>query len=297
MMIPVKTAQWVASRFYGKGLGKYPFLVELQRVILDLLTPKYRVTTINGYKLKVGLKMGGIGWSILRHEYEPMTTLVFKNILRKLTHTSCVVDVGANIGYYTLLAAKEGFKTYAIEPNPEAFKLLVENCKLNDVWGATALYVWGVTALWGAAWDIDCTRPLGVCKEAGACSLVNLDKVNPGHKPEYDVMVNCIRLDSIPMDNVGLVKIDVEGAELNVLRGMRSLLQLGIPYLLVECWSAGLKANGDSVEELLDFLRGYDLSLIDEHRSKIRKEVTTDDVMAYYQAYNDGAMILAEKRR
>ncbi len=169
-------AKWVTSRFYGKGLGKYPFLVKAQQVMLDLLTPKYKTTTINGYKLKVGMKMGGIGRQIVfEHRYEPVTTTVFNALLGEISPQSVVVDVGAHIGYYSILAGKEGFKVYAFEPNPETYRLLEYNCRLNNLHN--------IRTYWAAAWDIACTRLLGVCREAGAGSLVNLDKLETSNKP------------------------------------------------------------------------------------------------------------------
>jgi hypothetical protein len=66
-----------------------------------------------------------------------------------------------------------------------------------------------------------------------------------------------------------LVKIDVEGAELKVLHGMEGVLRAGSPVLFVEVHPDGLRALGDSSEDLLSFLfgLGYEVVEVVAHRS------------------------------
>ena len=63
--------------------------------------------------------------------YEPLETRIFKRLINR---NDVVFDVGANIGYYTLIATKlvgEKGRVFAFEPEPTNFSLLEKNVKLN----------------------------------------------------------------------------------------------------------------------------------------------------------------------
>jgi hypothetical protein len=82
---------------------------------------------VNGHKMYI--PTGNIGCGIA--PYEPETTAVFLSLI---TDGDVVVDLGAHVGYYTLLAARrvgpEG-RVFAFEPNPDNFRLLVKNIESN----------------------------------------------------------------------------------------------------------------------------------------------------------------------
>ena len=67
-------------------------------------------------------------FSLLDGVYEPNTTAVFSSLIDKGT---TVVDVGANLGYYTLLAAKVAKKVHAFEPEPDNFEMLSKSVERN----------------------------------------------------------------------------------------------------------------------------------------------------------------------
>jgi hypothetical protein len=86
---------------------------------------------------------------------------------------------------------------------------------------------------------------------------------------------------------VGLIKIDVEGAEVKVLTGARNLLERYHPVLVVECWEDGLKASGNTIEGLFALLKasGYDrIDMINEHEKKVvpaRPELIREHFIKY----------------
>lgn len=73
------------------------------------------------------------------------------------------------------------------------------------------------------------------------------------------LQVDCKRLDDIvPADlHIGFMKIDVEGGELNVLRGGEGILQRCRPNILFECAQAGLDAYDFSSKDIYDFFTGH----------------------------------------
>ena len=141
-----------------------------------------------------------------------------------------VLDVGANIGFITVRAARavgsQG-RVIAIEPHPERFHYLERNIALNDLTNVTCVQC-AIGAEKGrlTLFDVDPTlgpRPLDV-------------SIQPGRGTEFEVPMRTLDelLDELgnPPD-ISLVKIDVEGYESDVLAGMPRLLSTR-PRLVVE---------------------------------------------------------------
>jgi FkbM family methyltransferase len=136
-----------------------------------------------------------------------------------------VVDVGANVGVYSLLAAgRADVEVWAYEPSSLAFDRLVENVELNRLGGRIHV------------------RHAAVGAEAGVGRLtLGLDTTNrlvpdDGAPPGAVETVDVVRLDDdLPsLDGVTLLKIDVEGGELAVLDGAGKLLGASRPAVIVE---------------------------------------------------------------
>jgi len=136
------------------------------------------------------------------------------------------IDVGANIGRYSLFLAKKFPKVnvVAIEPGPEAFLALVKGIKINGLNNVIALNV--------AAFDIDGFVTLYRKHSPSISSIVSKENAFQAIK------VASRRLDSIikelDINQVDIVKIDVEGAELHVLQGFRSSITRFKPRIIIE---------------------------------------------------------------
>ena len=140
-----------------------------------------------------------------------------------------VVDVGANYGYYTLLAASHvGWNgramtaghVYAFEPNPRSFEVLTKNIRVNGLQSI-------VRAHQAAA--LDAPRKLALyCPQNFAADSSLFPPVG---QPEADgpagqrPMIEAVRLDQVITEPVDLMKIDAEGSEPLVFRGMRGILE------------------------------------------------------------------------
>ncbi len=185
--------------------------------------------------------------------WEPhMTNLV----QRLLSPGMTFVDVGANFGWFTLVAAaKVGprGKVIAVEANPETYDLLATNVEINGV----ADYV----ATWKrAAWHERAVLDFHVMKKhKGSASL--RPEVEDSARAFNDE-TETIRVEALCLDDmidadtpVHLVKIDAEGAEPNVLRGMRKTIErnkeLCITVEFAACWypDGGAKRFLDEIEE------------------------------------------------
>ena len=150
--------------------------------------------------------------------YERDTVELFRKIVRP---GMIFMDVGAYVGFYTLLVARlvgPGGRVYAFEPNPEAFRVLQRNVEENG-------YQDRVRAMPKAVSNSVKRVKLYVPDEkVGEASFYADERINA-----KDIEVKTIVLDEFLAGEccpkVHLVKIDVEGAEVEVLEGMRETIR------------------------------------------------------------------------
>lgn len=181
-------------------------------------------------------------------EWEHWDTL---RLIQTIEPGWAVVDVGANLGYYTLLAAlltgPEG-RVYAFEPAPSTFKTLLRNIELNaapnvEVYEAALSDTHGVVSLIeGAQDDFNRIGPAGegARREAPCWTL--------------DQFVEANRI-----QRVDLVKVDIEGAEHKFLLGARKTIQRFRPIIVIELNPATLSLYGSTVQDVVRELEGYKL--------------------------------------
>jgi FkbM family methyltransferase len=152
------------------------------------------------------------------------------------------LDVGAHVGKYTLRAAvsvgNEG-KVIAVEPDKDNFDVLVRNIALNGLSNCVPLNL--------AAYSSDGE----VLLFKGADSAVHSIKEDFG-EGSYKVKARALDnvLEEIGVKRLDLVKIDVEGAELEVLEGMEKTLKKQNPTLIIEI----LRRDEDKVLDYLSHL-------------------------------------------
>lgn len=166
------------------------------------------------------------------YEFEDMSFL-----LHFLRSTDQFIDVGANIGSYTVLGSSEvGADTIALEPVPATFKILKSNIALNEIGGKVSCLN---VACGSAKGSTKFTASLGANNHVATEKEVNTIEV-PVEK--FD--------DFIQLTKPTLVKIDVEGFETEVLNGMsHSLSNEHLKAIIIE-----LNGSGDRY--------GYDEMLI-----------------------------------
>ncbi|HEX5725970.1 MAG TPA: FkbM family methyltransferase [Longimicrobiaceae bacterium] len=154
--------------------------------------------------------------------YEPQETA----LLRALLGPGAVfVDVGANWGYFSLLAAHRvgpGGRVLALEPDPRLFAVLRDNLAANGLRHAVALPL--------AAAEAPGTLALAGYEEAGGnWGVSSVVTAAAEAAPRFAVQGARVDdvLDAQGVGRVDLLKLDVEGAELLALRGMRAGLAAG----------------------------------------------------------------------
>ena len=178
--------------------------------------------------------------------WSPEVTALFQKWIRPGDH---VVDIGANVGYFSLLASLlvgSSGRVTSFEPNPTVFAQLQANIERNG---------FSVFAHEAACSDTEGTLQLYV-NEAGNSGESSLSQENAsGH---FSHNVRCVIPDAVleGSPEASFVKIDVEGAEMLVLRGLRRTLAVAHPLLCLEMDDRKLKSMGTTSEELVDYLAG-----------------------------------------
>jgi FkbM family methyltransferase len=154
------------------------------------------------------------------------------------------IDVGANVGTYTLWAAEHGAEVIALEPAADTFALLQENIALNR---------YQVTALQAAAGDHCGTARFTAGLDAGNSLAA-----------EGPALTKLVTIDSLIADrSVAGMKVDVEGFELDVLRGAaRALAEHRIGLIQLEWNHASLFAVGRDRRPVAELLAGHGYRLL-----------------------------------
>jgi FkbM family methyltransferase len=188
--------------------------------------------------------------NLLRHHLRPNMTFV---------------DVGANLGEITLLAAKrltEG-RVLAFEPMPRAFAELSRNVALNNLTGVELFNI--------GLFDKTASLPMYQKKDI-IFGTINegVPSLFPAGDDPQNVMVPLRRFDDVAHEcglaRLDVMKIDVEGAELMVLRGAECFIKRFRPLIIVELCDVNLQKAGYTVEELVNYFGSlqYDVQTLDD---------------------------------
>jgi FkbM family methyltransferase len=154
------------------------------------------------------------------------------------------LDVGANLGLYTYFLARACRHVYAFEPNPNPLRALRAVADAN----VTVLAV----ALSDKSGEADLAIPRG--RRGWSNNGATISHGFPGRS--LTLKVPCRRIDDLGLDGIGIIKVDVEGFEKEVLLGARETLKRDRPVLLVENEIAHVGGKFAEVFELLASL-GY----------------------------------------
>jgi FkbM family methyltransferase len=243
MLVPlaIRRPLWHARSLTGKILS-LNWRGEWRRAQVDRLLqqaePIARIK-LGSIHMVVDLRDIGVGRPLyMQRRYEPCeTSLLTKLLLPGQTF----IDVGANIGYFSILAAKKvgsSGRVLAIEPEPHNFELLSQNVKINQLCNVTLANVAlgespGTAQLFCSPQNFGDHR-LYADADSGDRQAVNATMVR------LDDLI-----DQYGLTSVDLIKMDVQGYECYVLAGMRRLLGTNRRLrVLTEFWPFGMRHAG-----------------------------------------------------
>jgi FkbM family methyltransferase len=225
-------------------------------------------------------------------EWERQQTLLFESLL---SEDMVFVDVGAHIGYYTLLAARRvgaRGRVYAFEPAPDNFRVLARNIGQNGLTNVVA-------------------EPLAVARRRSRASFTLSDNDSASHslagalQGGRRVEVETISLDeyfSGSRGRIDVVKLDAEGVELAILEGMQEVLARNPDLILfTEIYPRAMEAFGNSPDDFLAALArlGFSVTPFEEARPN-EQQLAPHDFPAFLgdlRARKTGANLLCRRKK
>lgn len=253
------------------GIEKFNFVKYANKVIASKLKTNFGI--IQGNKMVLD-KNDSLCLSI-KGIYEPFGTETVKKLIKE---GDTVLDLGANIGYYALIFAKlvgETGKVFAFEPEPTNFDLLKKNVELNGYKNVVLIQK-------------------AVLNKKGKVKFYIRDDNKIGssiyNREDSD---KCITVESISLDEyfkdysgkIDFIKVDVEGAEKYVLKGMHNLLNKNKTInIFTEFYPAGFEKCKTEPKEYLNALIKHNFKLynIDEETKKL--EPVNESILERYTA-------------
>lgn len=191
--------------------------------------------------------------------YETETTSLFESLVKP---GAGVLDIGAHVGYFSLLAARgtgSTGKVYAFEPEPQNYQLLLRNIGSNGYTNVVA-------------------TQKAVCDKIGSTTLFLTSLDNGRHSTyQHDLpKTGSVTVETTTLDDflavkgwprIDLAKVDVEGAEMDVLGGMGLLLDNSPDLKLIVEFSPSLLVNaGVTPQQFLEELasKGFEIARISD---------------------------------
>jgi FkbM family methyltransferase len=209
---------------------------------------------VGGVELLADAADAAVTPGLLSGRYEVHLSTVFE---KYCTSGMTVVDVGANLGYYSLLASRlvgPSGRVVALEPNSENCRLLLSSLRLNDITNVQLLPVAADTATGWAYYSTHVGSNGGLIEDGELLS-------HPG------TIVPTFRLDELVEGPVGFLKMDVEGAEGRVVRGATRIIERDRPIVTTELKDEMLRrVSGTTVADYLGYFEklGYAPTLLEK---------------------------------
>lgn len=277
----------------GKHLDRFPMTRKIFRFLCQRLSPRGLILTeAEGHSMYIRL---GDGWDMSTlllyggtHYGGRTRTELFKKEV-KLGMT--VVDLGAHVGYFSLLAAKlvgEKGRVFAFEPAPDNYTLLTKNIAINGYKNVIPIQK-------------------AVSNESGQIRLLLADDssqhtILPSSQTAEFVIVDSITLDEFFKDKdckIDVIKMDIEGAEMSALEGMANIIKENENLrIFTEFHPLLLQRSACSPASFLNKLieYGFKVHLINNEEKTI-EPTSTDAIMELVQGetHKNGIDLFCEK--
>jgi FkbM family methyltransferase len=253
-----------------------PEFVEKNRELTFLYESHPVITELDdNLRLFVDLSDSVIGWGIIRGKYEP-GELDF--VRRTIKPGQTVIDIGANIGLFTITMASLVGPTgtvYAFEPLEAEAALLVRSVAENNFRDRVVLEYAALSDKAGSAQLISALKSNNM---GGAYLKDQTEPVPPGHQARN---VAVITLDAYePKRPVSFIKIDIEGGEPLAFRGGKSLLKEDRPVILSELHPAQLMdVSGCTAAELIAEMESLNYKCHELHGTELAPYTDQGDMV------------------
>ena len=210
---------------------------------------------------------------ILGEAKEPQTVALLDSLV---TSQMICVDVGANIGYFSVLMARRAHTVHAVEPTPNLATRIRENASLNGL-------------------DNIVMHQAALSDRVGTADLhLSSDdpEANSLHGAGPVIRVPLTTLDALSLPHVDLLKLDCEGSELAALAGGARTIARDRPLILCECNADALHDTGHTPADLVSALEraGYTVYLAEQLRPtvwNVLASVRSHDLPRFQPAHSE----------
>ena len=199
--------------------------------------------------------------------FEPVETEIVK---KEIKENDIILDIGANIGYYSLIFAQltgKSGKVYSFEPDPTNFEILKKNILVNKHENVIL-------------------ENKAVSNKEGNLKLYlstennGMHRIYPSKWCKESIDINSIKIDNYFNKNqkIDFIKLDIEGAEYDALLGMESIIQNNENIVIfIEFVPTSLEEHGTNPEKVIDFFINHKFKIfkinnIAEKKEEISKE-------------------------
>lgn len=263
--------QWFQTSF-GHKLRKIPGALPAAMFLFRLMSrflPK--IITVHGSKIYTDPHEAVF---FMTAAFDPesfyeATTRLFEKVVKK---GDTVIDLGANVGFYTLLAARlvgESGKVYAFEPDPKTYKLLTRNIELNQYSN--------VIPVKKAINNEVGTAKFYLSPEPGADTLYREKNHRRYIEVETDTLDHFFQGKDQTID---VIKMDVEGAEMAALIGMDKLVNQNENLkIFLEFVPRNVIRAGYTPEEFVNKFLSYNFKIILPDKGQLKEISNSDELM------------------
>ena len=225
--------------------------------------------TINGHQLRLPTRY---------FKYFPSTYEAenFEFLTNSCKPGAVIIDIGAHIGLFSVIASQitgAAGKVYAFEPAPSTYELLQKTLAINHNESVIETFQKAVGRETGKI-----TFFVSDGQADNGNSLVNYKDDRPLHAIDVEVTSVDAFIKEKKINRLDFIKIDVEGAEYDTLRGAAETLQNLRPVCIVAIHPEPIKAKGDRLEDIYDFIisRQYKIMFNKKEFSKEELVVNTE---------------------
>lgn len=221
--------------------------------ILDLLTGKKGLRkTVNGFSIKLPARF----INYFPEDYEKEN---FAFLRERVRSGENVLDIGAHIGLFSIAAAQltgKAGKVFAFEPATDTQKLLKQTIAINQLSNLVEFHHEAIGATSGKT-----TFYVSPLKGDNSNSLVAYKKDRKMVAIEVDMLSIDDFVHQKNLSSLSLIKLDVEGAELDAIKGAQNTLQQLKPVCIVAIHPEPIAARGNSLEEIYDLINSMNYKI------------------------------------
>jgi len=197
---------------------------ELSKIKVEDLPSLTFKDTLN--KLKQNIKYKYLPFKLYHrircYKYAKYRNPELKLIAKIINKDQISIDIGANLGLFTHFMSKSSKHVFAFEPNPYPLRNLKHLVEKN------------VTVLPIALGNTNGLTEIRIPHHENGWSSNGASLASKTEEPGKIIDIQCRKLDSLNLENIGLIKIDVEGFEIEVLKGARETLLKNKPAMIIE---------------------------------------------------------------